>query len=220
MKVNRLLKKRDKVKNPDIERLKALYPDGPNQVWQMDICYVYIECYGFYYLINVVDYWSRFLLSSYFTNTYRSAEVIRSVQMAKEKAENLKGTLGSQIVLVTDNGSSFISKRFQEHMRLVKIEGYDQRLFRHVRIGYRMPTQLGLLERLHRTLKEEEVWPAHYADPIEARISIASFAEIYNYERPHWALGFNVPAEHYLDLNFKELCIPLKKEQTYTGTIL
>ena len=200
-----LLKKKTRDKNPDVERLKALRPTASNQVWQMDVTYVFIEGYGFYYLINVVDYWSRFLLSSYFTDSYRSSEIIRSLEYARAHAEKLCGFLTSPITLVTDNGPSFISRRFQEHLRLSTIVGSNDRLFRHMRIGYRMPTQLGLLERLHRTLKEEEVWPAQYRDPLEARVSLGKFVKEYNYERPHWALKLGVPAERYLNVPFKEL---------------
>lgn len=207
MKMHNLIKskKRFRDQNPDVVRLEALRPCGPNQVWQMDITYIFVDGYGFYYLISVVDYWSRFLLSSYFTDSYRSAEVIRSLELAREHAERLHGPLTSQIVLITDNGSSFLSKRFQEHLRLSKIDGTAEKLFQHVRIGYRSPTQLGLLERLHRTLKEEEVWPAQYIDPFEAKLSLNRFVEFYNYERPHWALKMHVPAERYLGLNVKEL---------------
>lgn len=207
LRAHRLLKKKVKVKNPDVERLQALKPTAANQVWQMDVTYVFIEGYGFYYLINVVDYWSRFLLSSYFTDSYRSSEIIRSLEYAKAHAEALCGRLSLPITLVTDNGSSFISRRFQEHLRLCTIEDSNERLFRHMRIGYRMPTQLGLLERLHRTLKEEEIWPAQYQDPFEASVSLGKFVTEYNYERPHWALKLGVPAERYLNVSFKELTL-------------
>ncbi len=51
-----------------------------------------------------------------------------------------------------------------------------------------MPTQLGLLERFHGTLKREEVYWNLYADPCDARAKLAVFHERYNLARPHWAL--------------------------------
>ena len=81
--------------------------------------------------------------------------------------------------LVTDNGSSFLSHRFGAYLK-------DR--FSHVRIRYRTPTQLGLLERFHRTLKEEEVYWHVYQDVAEARRCLAEFRERYNQQRPHWAL--------------------------------
>jgi len=81
--------------------------------------------------------------------------------------------------VVTDNGSSFISRRFRQHTR---------GRYGHVRIQYRTPTQLGLLERFHRTLKEEEIYWRMYDHPTHCRRCLAEFRERYNERRPHWAL--------------------------------
>jgi transposase InsO family protein len=80
---------------------------------------------------------------------------------------------------VTDNGSSFLARRFAQH-----VAGQ----YAHVRIRYRTPTQLGLLERFHQTLKDEEIYWRLYDDPRHARAGLAEFRERYNQRRPHWAL--------------------------------
>ena len=85
--------------------------------------------------------------------------------------------------LVTDNGSSFIARRFVRH-----IAGS----YSHVRIQYRTPTQLGLLERFHKTLKVEEVYWRLYDSPAHCRECLEEFRQRYNGRRPHWAL---VPEE-------------------------
>ena len=61
-----------------------------------------------------------------------------------------------------------------------------------MRIQYRTPTQLGLLERFHRTLKEEEVYWRLYDSRSTAGSAWPSSATRYNDRRPHWAL---VPEE-------------------------
>ncbi len=81
--------------------------------------------------------------------------------------------------LVTDNGSSFLAKRFRKHVK-------DD--FNHVRTQYRTPQQLGLLERFHQTLKQEEVYWQLYDNPADARDKLAAFMVRYNTVRPHWAL--------------------------------
>ena len=48
---------------------------------------------------------------------------------------------------------------------------------------------MGLLERFHETLKDEEVYWNLYESPSQARLSLRSFQERYNWERPHWALA-------------------------------
>ena len=59
-------------------------------------------------------------------------------------------------------------------------------------IRYRMPTQLGLLERFHETLKREEVYWRLYSSPAHAQDCLTEFRKRYNNARPHWALR---PAE-------------------------
>jgi transposase InsO family protein len=65
-------------------------------------------------------------------------------------------------------------------------------LYSQVRIRYRTPTQLGLLERFHETLKAEEVYWRLYDSPFHGRECVAEFRVRYNTIRPHWAL---VPEE-------------------------
>lgn len=84
---------------------------------------------------------------------------------------------------MTDNGSSFLARRFG---------AFIKERYAHVRIQYRTPTQLGLLERFHATLKEEEVYWRLYENPAQARESLGEFRLRYNTRRPHWALR---PAE-------------------------
>jgi putative transposase len=67
---------------------------------------------------------------------------------------------------VTDNGSSFIARRFVDFV----CDRYS-----HMRIQYRTPPQLGLLERFHRTLKTEEVYWRLYKNPQHARECLAEF---------------------------------------------
>ncbi|NRA67351.1 MAG: transposase [Pseudobacteriovorax sp.] len=82
--------------------------------------------------------------------------------------------------MVTDNGSSFLARRFRDAL---KDYGFD-----HFRIRYRTPSQLGLLERLHGTLKKEEIYWHLYESPEHARQSLEKFRQRYNKVRPHWSL--------------------------------
>jgi putative transposase len=160
-------------------KLFELLPNGPNELWQMDVTYVHIPGFGWRYAITVIDYYSRYLLAAYLTDSYSAAEAIRALSIARAEAERLCGPLAKRPFLVTDNGPSFIARRFGAYLK---------DLFSHVRIRYRTPTQLGLLERFHRTLKEEELYWRMYDSPEHCRQCLAEFQERYNRLRPHWAL--------------------------------
>jgi len=164
-------------------KLFELLPNGPNELWQMDVTYIHIPGYGWWYAITVIDYYSRYLLAAYLSDSYSASAAIEALQLAKSEAERLCGPLVKRPFLVTDNGPTFIARRFGAYLKDI---------FEHVRIRYRTPTQLGLLERFHRTLKDEEVYWRLYDNPGHARCCLAEFRDRYNTLRPHWAL---VPAE-------------------------
>lgn len=161
-------------------RLFELLPQAPNDLWQMDVTYVHIPGYGWWYAVTVIDYYSRYLLACHLTSSYSAVEVIRALGLAREEAERMHGPLKQKPFLVTDNGSSFLARRFGS---------YVKDLFSHVRIQYRTPQQLGLLERFHQSLKTEEVYWRLYENPQHARTCLDEFRERYNTRRPHWALA-------------------------------
>jgi putative transposase len=160
-------------------KLFELLPQKPNDLWQMDVTYIHIPGHGWWYAVTVIDYYSRYLLACHLTNSYCAVEVSSALQQARMEAERLHGTLPKPPFLVTDNGPSFLARRFA---------GFIQGRYQHVRIAYRTPQQLGLLERFHQTLKTEEVYWRLYDHPAHARECLAAFWERYNRQRPHWAL--------------------------------
>lgn len=160
-------------------KLYELLPQGPNDLWQMDVTYIHIPGYGWWYAVTVIDYYSRYLLACYFTDSYSAAHAVHALKLARVEAERICGPLEKQPFLVTDNGPSFIAKRFG---------AFVKDLYSQVRIQYRTPTQLGLLERFHKTLKYEEIYWRMYANPHHARECLAEFHQRYNMLRPHWAL--------------------------------
>jgi transposase InsO family protein len=189
--VYRVLKAADLLQRPrprsaelyQATRLFELLPSGPNELWQADVTYVHIPGHGWWYAVTVIDYFSRYLLALHLSPSHDAAAVMEAVDLARAKAERHHGRLTRPPFLVTDNGSSFIARRFRRY-----IEGS----FSQVRTRYRTPQQLGLLERFHQTLKDEEVYWHVYSSPDEARQKLAAFHERYNVVRPHWAL---IPVE-------------------------
>jgi putative transposase len=187
-------------------KLYELLPQRPDDLWQMDVTYIHIPGHGWWYAITVIDYFSRYLLALHFTASYSALEATTALARARQEAETLHGPLTRTPFIVTDNGSSFIAHRFQQFVA-------DE--YRHVRIQYRTPTQLGLLERFHATLKQEEVYWQLYDSPAQARESLADFRESYNMVRPHWALipvGGGDPLTPY-NVYVEEMAVKLPKWQ-------
>ena len=181
MQKHKLLQQR-KPRKPELYQASKLYellPQKPNDLWQMDVTYLHIPGYGWWYAITVIDYYSRYLLAAHFTDSYSAFEATRALSAAREQAERVHGPLRHDPFLVTDNGPTFLARRFSS---------FTASDYQHVRIQFRTPTQLGLLERFHSTLKTEEVYWHLYASPSHARSCLARFHERYNRLRPHWAL--------------------------------
>ena len=146
--------------------------------------------------MTVIDYYSRYLLACRLSGTHTARDVQAALDLASQEAERVHGTVTRIPTLVSDNGPSFMARSF----RL-----YVKGRFNHVRIAYRTPTQLGLLERFHQTLKTEEVYWRWYESPSDARECLEEFRVRYNEVRPHWALkpvgggDVLVPSEVYVD---------------------
>ena len=160
-------------------RLFELLPTAPNELWQMDLTYVIMPGGTWWYIVTVIDYHSRYLLGCHLTPSQSTLAVLAGLDQAVKEATRVHGPLTTAPTLVTDNGSAFMAKAFKR--------GIKHR-FEHVRIQYRTPQQLGLLERFHATLKREEIYWNVYASVKHARRCLKAFQTRYNRVRPHWAL--------------------------------
>ena len=174
-------------------RLKYLTPpQAPNELWQVDLTWVDLGGSGMQYVTNVVDYASRFPLASCLSPTHTTDDVIRALQAAMKEAQRVRGPLPDRIVLVTDNGSQFTSRRFHKWIHREALP------FHHVRGRSHHPQTIGMVERYHQSLKYEEVWMHEYADALQARHRIETYRRHYAYDRPHQALDYGVPASLYV----------------------
>ena len=150
----------------------------PNQVWAADITYIPMAR-GFLYLVAIIDWYSRYVLSWRLSNTLDAGFCLEALEEALKK--------GRPEIFNTDQGSQFTSEAFtgllESHGARVSMDGkgsYKDNLF---------------VERLWRTVKYEEVYLKAYQDGKEARISLGNYFRFYNTERPHQALGYRTPAE-------------------------
>ena len=155
----------------------------PNQVWAADITYIPMAR-GFLYLVAIIDWYSRYVLSWRLSNTLDADFCVETLEEALSK--------GRPEIFNTDQGAQFTSEAFtgllESHGVRVSMDGkgsYNDNLF---------------IERLWRTVKYEEVYLKAYQDGRDARIGLGSYFRFYNAERPHQALGYRTPAEVFASI--------------------
>lgn len=155
----------------------AAYPD---HVWGIDITYVRLSG-GWLYLVAVLDWYSRYVLSWELDHTLHEEFVLAAIGRALAQA--------TPVICNSDQGSHFTSPRYLALLReagvQISMDGKGRALDNI------------FTERLWRTIKYEEVYLTEYATPREARNGLSDYLAFYNHERLHQALAYQTPAEVY-----------------------
>ena len=178
-------KPRTSIPNPDHTRYPYLLRDlavtRPNQVWCADITYIPMRK-GFLYLVAVMDWHSRKVLSWRLSNTMDTDFCVSALEEALAK-------YGKPDIFNTDQGSQFTSFAFTNVLRKNGIRiSMDER-------GRWLDNVF--IERLWRSLKYENVYLNAYETGSEARTGIGRWIEFYNRLRPHSSLSGSTPAMCY-----------------------
>jgi putative transposase len=162
--------------------LRDLEINGPNQVWCSDITYIPMQ-YGFMYLVAVMDWWSRYVLSWALSNTMEAEFCIRAWEQAMAHAGR------APLISNTDQGSQFTSPGFIDAVQSAGAEvSMDGR-------GRWIDNRF--IERLWRSVKYEDVYLNDYGDGLSADRGLRVYFQRYNNKRPHQALGDASPVDWY-----------------------
>lgn len=161
--------------------LNDLIINRSNQVWCADITYIPMRK-GFLYLVAVMDWHSRKILSWKLSNTLETDFCIRAVEEAIEK-------YGRPEIFNTDQGCQFTSYRFTN---LLLEEGIKISMDGRGRCMDNI-----FIERLWRSLKYENVYLNAYENGLEAKQGIGEWIDFYNNIRPHSSLEGVTPAIFY-----------------------
>jgi putative transposase len=160
--------------------LRGLVIDRVDQVWSTDITYIPMRR-GFLYLVAVLDWHSRYVLSWELSNTLDGSFCITALETALEK--------GTPEFFNTDQGAQFTSTHFTGRLEgkgiKVSMDGRGRAL------------DNVFVERLWRTVKYEDVYVKDYDDGREAAEGIGVYFEFYNDHRPHQSLKYMTPGEVY-----------------------
>jgi len=179
--------------------LKTIAIDAPDIVWCSDITYIRLKG-GFMYLVAIMDYFSRYVLSWSVSNSLESLFCLDALDDAL--------SLSSPQIFHSDQGKQYTSTKFVGALQAggirISMSGKG-RAFDNI-----------LAERLWRTVKYEEVYLREYADGHDLIGSLRRYFDYYNNHRPHSSVGYKTPAEVYYagdaaSLRLSSLVAPLSE---------
>ena len=157
--------------------LRSLKVTRPRQVYAADITYIPMAK-GFLYLVAVIDWYSRKVLAHRLSNTMDAAFCVEATEEAIVR-------YGAPELFNTDQGAQFTSEAFtgalKAHGVRISMDGKGRWL------------DNVYVERLWRSLKQEEVYRRAYDTVAEARKGIADYLRYFNEERPHQGLDNRTP---------------------------
>lgn len=171
-------------KYPYLLRDKVI--DKPNQVWATDITYIRLK-QGFVYLVAVMDWFSRYVLSWRLSNSLDTSFCLEALEEALM-------FYGFPEIFNSDQGCQFTSDAFTGLLLAndisISMDGRG-RAFDNI-----------MIERLWRSLKYEEVYLKDYQNILETKDNLMRYFLFYNEQRHHQHLGYKKPAELYFGQSF------------------
>lgn len=161
--------------------LRELAISQPNQVWSTDITYVPLAN-GFLYLVAVMDWYSRYVLSWRLSNTLDNRFCLDALEDALQS--------GRPQIFNSDQGVQFTASSFTSRLERAAIQiSMD---------GKGRALDNIFIERLWRTVKYEDIYLKNYASGLLLHAGLNDYFTFYNYQRPHQSLGYQTPAALYL----------------------
>jgi putative transposase len=152
----------------------------PNQVWSSDITYVPLR-HGFMYLVAVLDWYSRYVLSWRLSNTLDGAFCLDALDAALDR--------GQPEIFNTDQGSQFTATVFTSRLEscsiAISMDGRGRAL------------DNVFIERLWRSVKHEDIYLKDYEDGWDLEAGLTEYFHFYCEKRVHQSLGYRTPADVY-----------------------
>ena len=155
-------------------------------MWATDASYFRVVGWGYYYMVTVMDDYSRFILAHRLQRDMTSDSFIEVVQEAVDRTGMDQIPITDRTRLLSDNGPGYVSRAFRDYLGMVGIK--------HILATPFHPQTNGKLERYHQTLKRD-VNQLPYEMPSDLEAAIVAFVSYYNYRRYHKALGNVTPSD-------------------------
>lgn len=160
--------------------LRGVKITRPNQVWSTDITYIPIAN-GFMYLVAVIDWFSRYVLSWRLSNTLDSLFCLDALSQALLR--------GKPEIFNSDQGAQFTALAFTSRLEQADIQiSMDGR-------GRALDNIF--IERFWRSAKYEDIYLHDYETVPALQQGLVRYFQLYNYERPHQSLDDLTPSVVY-----------------------
>jgi putative transposase len=158
--------------------LRDLPLTHPNQAWSTDVTYIRMA-HGFMYLVAIIDWFSRYVLSWQLSNTLDGRFCLDALHSALRQ--------GPPAIFNTDQGVQFTAHEFTNALEAagvrVSMDGRGRALDNI------------FVERLWRSVKYEDIYLRDYQTVRELEAGLGRYFRFYNRERPHQSLAYRTPAE-------------------------
>jgi len=191
--VYRILKSFDLVTSPAYIVMSAAdefryKPRRVHELWQTDFTYLKITGWGWYYLLSILDDYSRYIIAWRLFTTMTARDVTELLDEAIAKTGVGQITVRHRPRLLSDNGSCFIAKHLKAYLA--------DKAMGHTRGKPHHPQTQGKIERYHRSLKNVVTLQNYYA-PWELEQELRRYVDYYNHKRVHESLQNLTPADVY-----------------------
>jgi len=167
--------------------LRDICVDRVDHVWCADITYIALR-QGFMYLVAILDWYSRYVLSWQLSNTLDTAFCLEALDEALR--------ISVPEIFNTDQGSQFTSVAFTGRLKeadvKISMDGRG-RVFDNI-----------FIERLWRSLKYEDIYIRDYQTVLELSAGLDRYFRFYNHQRPHQALEDKTPAMVYHGFQYRK----------------
>ena len=163
--------------------LRDLAITSANQVWCSDITYI-PAAKGHFYLVAVMDWYSRKVLAWRISNTLE-------VDFCIEALSEALSSYSSPEIFNTDQGAQFTANAFTNCLKAANVKiSMDGRGRCHDNI---------FIERLWRSFKYELIYLKSFDNGAQLRQEVKQWFEWYNQVQPHQGLKYKTPNEVYYD---------------------
>jgi len=153
-------------------------------MWATDASYFRVVGWGYYYMVTVMDDYSRSILAWKLQLDMTSDSLIQVVQLAIDVTGMTEVPLEDRTRLLSDNGPGYVSRAFRDYLGLVGI--------RRILAAPYHPQTNGKLERYHQSIKQD-VNQVPYEVPGDLEVATLGFVDYYNHRRYHKALSNVTP---------------------------